>query len=188
MKAAGFAAVADAMKTAGLPFRMTEGNSCWDGGKAGVSDTLASALWCADMMLRFAQMGWCGVNLHGGGNGFYTPIAGAPSTGFSRRPEYFGIQFGQSLVGARFMGATLTGAGPQVTAYALEQAGRRRIAIINKGTEAVSVALPMRVGEKAMRLSGPSLDSKEGTTFGEVRVARARSVEVEEHSGMIYEL
>jgi hypothetical protein len=140
------------------------------------------------MMLRFAQTGWCGVNLHGGGNGFYTPIAGAPSTGFTRRPECFGIQFGQSLVGARFMGATLTGAGPQVTAYALEQSGRRRIAIINKGTETVSVALPGRVEEKAMRLSGPSLDSKEGTTFGEVRLARAQSVEVKEHSGMIYEL
>ena len=126
--------------------------------------------------------------LHGGGNGFYTPIAGAPATEFTRRPEYFGIQFGQSLAGARFLGATLTGAGPQVTAYALEQAGRRRIAIINKGKEAVSVALPMRVEEKAMRLSGPSLDSKEGTTFGEMRVTRARSVEVEEHSGMIYEL
>jgi hypothetical protein len=124
----------------------TEGNSCWDGGKAGMSDTLASALWCAAMMLRFAQMGWCGVNLHGGGNGFYTPIAGAPSTGFTRRPEYFGSQFGQSLAGAMFMGATLTGAGPQVTAYALEQAGRRRIAIINKGKEAASVELPGRGG------------------------------------------
>ena len=188
MKAAGFAAAAEARKTAGLPLRMSEGNSCWDGGKAGVSDTLASALWCADMMLRFAAMGWCGVNLHGGGNGFYTPIAGAPSTGFTRRPEYFGIQFGQSLVGAKVMGMTLTGAGPQVTAYALEQGGRRRIAIINKGTEAVSVELPGRVGEKAMRLSGPSLDSKEGTTFAEVRVARARVVEVEGHSGMIYEV
>jgi hypothetical protein len=55
-----------AIRTAHLPFRMSEGNSCWDGGKQGVSDTLASALWCADMMLCFAQYGWVGVNLHGG--------------------------------------------------------------------------------------------------------------------------
>ena len=66
----GFEAVAAAMKVSGLRYRMCEGNSCWDGGKPGVSDTLASALWCADMMLRFASLGWCGVNLHGGGNGF----------------------------------------------------------------------------------------------------------------------
>src|SRR6185437_5786590 len=34
-----------AARTAGIPFRMTEGNSCWNGGQPGVSDTLASALW-----------------------------------------------------------------------------------------------------------------------------------------------
>ncbi len=99
MHAAGFDAVAQAMKTSGLPFRMSEGNSCWNGGQPGVSDTLVSALWCADVMLRFAELGWCGVNLHGGGSGVYTPIAGAPSTGFTRRPEYFGMQFAQSLRG-----------------------------------------------------------------------------------------
>jgi hypothetical protein len=98
------------------------------------------------------------------------------------------MQFGQSFAGARLLGTNLSGAGPHVTAYAVEQGGRRRVAIINIGDAAVNVELPMRVGEKAMRLGGPALDSKEGTTFGEVRVARARSVEVKEHSGMIYEL
>jgi hypothetical protein len=186
MHEAGFAAIAQAMKTAGLPFRMSEANSCWNGGQPGVSDTLASALWCADMMLRFGQLGWCGVNLHGGGSGFYTPIAGAPSTGFSRRPEYFGMQFGQSLVGTSFLAASLTGAGPHVTAYAVVDAGRRCVAILNKDNEAVSVELPARVGAKAWRLSGPSLDSKEGTMFGEVGVARLRVVTVAGHTGMIY--
>ena len=181
-------AIADAIKAAGLPFRMSEGNSCWDGGKPGVSDTLASALWCADMMLRFAAMGWSGVNLHSGGNGFYTPIAGAPSTGFTKRPEYFGIQFGQSFAGARLLASTLTGVGAHVTAYALEQGGRRRVVIINKGDALVSIELPSRAGEKAMKLSGPALDSKEGTAFGEVRVVRSRNVVVEAHTGMSYEI
>lgn len=60
------------------PFRMTEGNSCYNGGKRGVSDTFASALWAADYMLFLAQSGYAGVNFHGGGNGIYTPIAWAP--------------------------------------------------------------------------------------------------------------
>jgi hypothetical protein len=180
--------VAEAMKAAGLPFRMSEGNSCWNGGQPGVSDTLASALWCADIMLRFAALGWSGVNLHGGGNGVYTPIAGAPSTGFKRRPEYFGIQFGQSFAGATFLAATLTGAGPHVTAYSLEHAGRRRVAIINKDDAPVSVELPSPVGALAMKLSGPALDSKEGTVFRSERVARSRSVTVVGHSAMIYEI
>ena len=187
MHAHSLPVVADAMKTAGLLFRMSEGNSCWDGGKPGVSDTLASALWCADMMLRFAALGWCGVNLHGGGNGFYTPIAGAPSTGFTRRPEYFGIQFAQSFVGASLLAATLTGTASHVTAYALEHEGRQRFAIINKDDAPVSVELPSRASANAMRLSGPSLESKEGVVFGAVRVARSREVVVAGHTGMIYE-
>ncbi len=188
MKTAGFAVVAEAMRTAGLPFRMSEGNSCWDGGRPGVSDTLASALWCADMMLRFAQMGWCGVNLHGGGNGVYSPIVGAVSKGFSKRPEYFGIQFGQSLVCGQFVESTLSGAGAGLQTYTLVQAGRRRIAMINKTETAVHVALPGRPSERAMKLSGPSLESKDGTAFGEVRVPRSREVVVEGHTEMIYEI
>ena len=180
--------IAAAIKTSGLPFRMSEGNSCWNGGQPGVSDTLASALWCADMMLRFAAPGWCGVNLHGGGNGFYTPIAGAPSTGFTRRPEYFGMQFGQRFAGATLLASTLTGAESKLTAYVLEQHGRRRVAIINKDKAPISVELPSRVGANAMRLSGPGLESTVGTVFGEVRVARSREVVVEAHSAMIYEL
>jgi hypothetical protein len=180
--------IEEAIKAARLPFRISEGNSCWDGGKAGVSDTLASALWCGEMMLRFAAMRWCGVNLHGGGNGFYTPIAGAPSTGFTRRPEYFGIQFGQSFAGATFLGSSLTGAGPRVAAYALEQDGRRRVAIFNTSDAPVSVELPSRVAARAMRLSGPGMDSKEGVAFAEVRVARSPGVAVEGHTAVIYEL
>ena len=75
-----------AARGAGLPYRMSEGNSCWNGGQPDVSDTLASALWVADMMMQFAAGGCAGVCLHGGGNGFYTPIAGGLGTGFERRP------------------------------------------------------------------------------------------------------
>jgi hypothetical protein len=188
MHASGFPVVTDAMKAAGLPFRLSEGNSCWNGGQPGVSDTLASALWCADIMLRFAALGWSGVNLHGGGDGFYTPIAGDPSSGFTKRPEYFGMQFGQAFAGKTFLGATLSNAGQHITAYAVGHRGARRVAIINKGDKTTSIELPMPVGVKAMKLSGPSLDSKERTIFGEVRVARSRIVVVEGHTGMIYEV
>lgn len=188
MHVAGFSIVGEAMKAAGLPFRMSEGNSCWNGGQPGVSDTLASALWCADLMLRFAALGWVGVNLHGGGNGFYTAIAGAPSTGFTRRPEYFGMQFGQSFAGGTLVSAALTHAGPHVTAYALQQASHRRVAIVNKDNAPVSLELPSRVGTKALQLTGPSLESKDGTAFGEVSVARSRDVVVAGHTAMIYEL
>ena len=53
----------EAAHAAGIPYRMSEGNSCWNGGEPGVSDTLASALWAADTMLDFASFGCAGVNM-----------------------------------------------------------------------------------------------------------------------------
>lgn len=180
--------VQDAMKTANLPFRMTEGNSCWNGGKAGVSDTLASALWCADAMLRFAQYGWIGVNWHGGGNGNYTAIAGSPSDGFVRRPEFYGICFAQMLTGARFVPLAATGLDPLVTAYALEKRGRRKVAIFNKGLVPAAVALPHPVKPRATILTGPSLDALTGTALKTIRVPVRRTVTVPPHSAMLYAL
>jgi hypothetical protein len=56
-------AAADKM---GARVRMTEGNTCYRGGKPGVSDVLASALWSADYSLLLAANNYSGVNLHGG--------------------------------------------------------------------------------------------------------------------------
>jgi hypothetical protein len=46
--------------------RMTEGNTCYRGGKPGVSDVFAAALWAADYSMLLASNGYSGVNLHGG--------------------------------------------------------------------------------------------------------------------------
>jgi hypothetical protein len=51
---------------AGLQWRMTEGNTVYRGGKDGVSDVFASALWSADYLLQMMCLGYAGVNLHGG--------------------------------------------------------------------------------------------------------------------------
>src|SRR5437868_11997510 len=46
--------------------RMTEGNTVFRGGKPGLSDVFASALWSADYLFQLMSMGYPGVNLHGG--------------------------------------------------------------------------------------------------------------------------
>ncbi|QNI30627.1 hypothetical protein H7849_15965 [Alloacidobacterium dinghuense] len=56
-------AAADKM---GVRVRMTEGNTCYRGGKPGVSDVFAAALWSADYSLLLASKNYSGVNLHGG--------------------------------------------------------------------------------------------------------------------------
>jgi hypothetical protein len=50
----------------GVRVRMTEGNTCYRGGKPGVSDVFAAALWAADYSLLLATNNYSGVNLHGG--------------------------------------------------------------------------------------------------------------------------
>src|SRR6202050_5210743 len=56
-------AAADKM---GVRVRMTEGNTCYRGGKPCVSDVFAAALWSADYSLLLASNNYSGVNLHGG--------------------------------------------------------------------------------------------------------------------------
>jgi hypothetical protein len=55
-----------AARKIGARVRMTEGNTCYRGGKPGVSDVFAAALWAADYSLLLASNNYSGVNLHGG--------------------------------------------------------------------------------------------------------------------------
>jgi hypothetical protein len=57
---------AAAARKMGVRVRMTEGNTCYRGGKPGVSDVFAAALWAADYSLLLASNNYSGVNLHGG--------------------------------------------------------------------------------------------------------------------------
>jgi hypothetical protein len=50
----------------GIPFRMTEGNTVYQGGKPGLSDVYAAAIWGADYLFELMSLGYSGVNLHGG--------------------------------------------------------------------------------------------------------------------------
>jgi len=159
----------DAARTAEIPYRMSEGNSCWNGGQPGVSDTLASALWVADTMLEFASCGCAGVNLHGGGNGFYTPIAGSLAAGFTRRPEYFGIEFVKPFVNATLLQSALACSSDRIRAYAARHADAYRIAVINKTDQPAELQLPLRRARRQWLLAGPAIDATQGTVLRQSR-------------------
>jgi len=165
-----------ASRESGLPFRMAEGNSCYNGGKPGASDTFASALWCGDYMLAMAQAGFCGVNLHGGGNGVYTPIAGSAQQGFSARPIYYGMLLAGQFAGKSLVPAELEAHGANVTAYAAKGPGGLQIAVFNKEeTRPVRVDVNPSVSSRRAtmwRLSAPALDSKTGITLAGAEVGQ----------------
>jgi Glycosyl hydrolase family 79 C-terminal beta domain len=71
-------AVAPAVRLAhraGLPFRMTELNSVTCGGRRGVSNTFATALWAPDTLFELLRTGVDGVNMHIRANPINAPFA-----------------------------------------------------------------------------------------------------------------
>ncbi len=155
----------EAARSVNVPYRMSEGNSCWNGGEPGVSDTLASALWVADAMLRFASLGCAGVNLHGGGNGYYTPIAGDVTSGFTRRPEFYGMQLARECVGATLMQVDLQCSSDRVSAYVARKSRAEMLLAINKTAQPLTMRVPMRKCREHWLLTGPAIDAREGVTL-----------------------
>ncbi len=148
-----------AAKVAGVPYRMAEGNSCYQGGKKDVSDTFASALWVGDYMLQLAQAGYCGVNLHGGGEGWYAPIATDAAGASSRRPEFYGIQLAQHFAGAEIVLCRAESMA-NVTAYAARAGSQKILAIFNKSPQRLELKIDQAIVRMAAILSAASLDSK----------------------------
>ena len=118
----------------GIPFRISECNSYYNSGAAGVSDSYASSLWVIDFLFNCAQGGAVGVNLHGGGNlPTYTPIADSAGVDIQARPEYYGA-FLFALAGSGTLFQTQVAAGSlNVTGYAVSSAsGALSLVIVNK--------------------------------------------------------
>jgi len=163
-------------KAAGMRYRMAEGNSCFHGGKPGTSDAFASALWGADYMLFLAQAGCAGVNLHTGGEGFYSAFVGERQK-IEERPLFFGMEFAQRFAGATFLEIRLD-ANSDVAAYVARRGREILLAVINKDAAPVSIdviGFPGNVGrvKESWSLTAPSLGA---TTDVKFHVSEAQDV------------
>jgi hypothetical protein len=151
-----------------VQYRMTEGNTCYRGGKPGLSDVFAASLWSADYFLRMATLGYAGVNLHGGvrkyvaeslggvlpgeellanpdephPKPFYTPIAQIGSA-YVAEPVSIGMRFAQQFAGATLMDLDFDPGDVNATAYAAKTPdGKSILAIINKdATQALTPSI-----------------------------------------------
>jgi len=169
------AKIVDICNSSKLPYRMAECNSCYSGGKTGVSDTFASALWAADYMLQLATAGYLGVNFHGGGNGIYTPIAGEPASGFSARPLYYGLLVAGQFAGLEMVKADFDSQGVNATAYAARGANETRLLVVNKDMHR-SITVDVDAGSharsgKLWRLTAPAVDATSGVTLAGAQVS-----------------
>jgi hypothetical protein len=178
-----------------LVYRMSEGNSCYRGGKPGMSDAFAASLWAADYLLTLASLGCAGINLHGGDsrflaaglgnhnpglevagnnkvsapNGFYTPIATEQGQAAEARPAYYGMLLAQEFAGATMQSLEPPQSG-MLGAYAAEKNGEMIIALVNKasfGDRDVLITTDKPFHRASLlRLTGPALDATHGIEFG----------------------
>lgn len=165
-----------ASKSSGVPFRICETNSFSGGGKPGVSDTFASALWVLDFMFTLASGGCAGVNMEAGVNqkGFissYSPVGDDEKGHYTATPEFYGmLAFAQAGSGD-LVASTLEAGDRNLKAYATRQ-GQDRVAVtvINKEVAAdvvVAIEAPPHLKKASvLRLSGPALESKAGLLLG----------------------
>ena len=183
-----------AAKETHLAYRMTEGNSCYRGGKPGVSNAFCSALWAADYLLKLASFGCAGVNLHGGGasvirsalgghlpgeqlspeaatiaaeGSFYTPIAGSREKGFSARPVFYGMKLAGILAGGRMRPALFDSSPANADAWAADMPdGSTRLVLLNKDArQKLQISVPSAHDAKLWRLLAPGLTATSGVTL-----------------------
>jgi hypothetical protein len=174
-----------ASESSGVPYRICETNSFSGGGKPGVSDTLAAALWVLDFMFILASAGCAGVNMETGVNqlGFissYSPIGDDEQGHYWAAPEYYGmLAFAQSGTG-RIIGSTFDAGDRNIKAYATQPVEDRTVlTLINKGPSSDAIIV-IDAGASApfwkgslVRLSGPLLENKSGVTLGGAGVSPA---------------
>ena len=187
-KVASVAAITEtAAKKLSVSYRMTEGNTCYQGGKPGVSDVFAAALWAADYALFLASHGYAGINLHGGGGKavgnslgghlpgedllpagdsptshprpFYTPIANIGGQ-YVAEPDFYGLLFAHQMAGGTVIPVDFDPGAVNATAYAVTMpSGQHMVAVINKDeTQALHLDLPAY--SVAQQLTAPSLTAR----------------------------
>jgi len=162
----------------GVPYRMSECNSFYNGGSSGVSDSYASSLWVIDYLFNCARGGAVGVNFHGGGDGTgYTPIANSGATVVEARPEFYGILL-FTLAGQGTLYSTQISAGSlNVTAYAVKaSSGGLNLIIVNKDLtqnlqltaqlpQSASAATLIAMTQLSTGATAPDLSATSGVTI-----------------------
>lgn len=171
-------------KRSGLPYRICEVNSFSGGGRPGVSDTMAGALWAIDYMYTLATNGCSGVNMETGVNhrdfiSSYSPIGDDENGHYTAKPEYYGM-LAFSLGGkGQVLETEMDASAPEVKTYATQPDREAlTLTLLNKGSEASSLTVTIgnrMDGRKAsiIRLSAPAVDATAGVTLGGAEVTSA---------------
>jgi hypothetical protein len=152
------------------PFRLDELNSVTCGGKPGVSDTFATALWAPDALFALLQTGIDGVNVHIRPTKVNGPLA-LTSHGLTARPLLYGLILFARTLGPGGRMVKLNASIPRsvdLKAWAARVQGNvLHVLLIDKSPRAVNVELrlPASAPATVQRLLAPSVRATSGVTL-----------------------
>ena len=155
---------------AGLKFRLTELNSVTCGGKAGVSNTFATALWAPDALFTLMRAGVDGVNLHVRAYAINAPFA-LTRQGLTPRPLLYGLLMFERTLGsdARLVRLHMSHArSMNLSAWAVRvRGGILHVLVLDKSNRTVRVdlRLPATGPATVQRLLAPSASATTGETL-----------------------
>jgi hypothetical protein len=172
----------EASQNNSVSFRMNEMGSFSGGGKAGVSDSFASALWCLNIMFQVAASEGTGVNIQTDVNqlGFqshYSAIFRDANGLLHARPSYYGM-LAFSLVGKGELLKLSTSVHElNLTAYATKNHNKEIwLTVINKDLSSnATIETPLPNGYKTaevFRLDASSAKSLEGVKLAGASVSQ----------------
>jgi hypothetical protein len=173
-------------RESGIPFRMDEANSVSCGGRPGISNTFASALWATSYIARSMAAGTAGINFQGNPANClgYAPVC-APTRqrlaagALGAQPLWYALLLTRGLVGDRPVHTAVSAPAStnvSVTALLAGDGGLRFVIVEADPRSAPAVSVSLRVGARfgaasILRLSAPALDATSGVTLGGSTVA-----------------
>lgn len=154
----------------GIPYRITECNSIYGGGKPGVSDVFAATLYSLDFMWSVAANNSEGVNFHGGNGLCYSPVLMQTNNVYTAGPVYYAMLAFKYGSTNGTMVPTTTNHSSYCTAYTVANPDNTyTVTLINKDYT-TDYAFDLQLSKQASsvqiaRLKAPSITSKTGITF-----------------------
>lgn len=165
-------------RAAHLPLRIDETNSVSCGGRAGVSDTFASALWAVQLITEAMQLGITGVNFHdlpASCTGYSALCASTPAALAAGRlaaaPEWYALLLTRGLAGERPLATAVQPPTASVVAAAFGGRGSARVVLVDSDAGGRARTVRLVVGGAYTRasvvtLTAPSLAATTGVRLG----------------------
>jgi hypothetical protein len=167
-------------------FRMDEANTVSCGGRPGISDTFASALWAAGYITQAMAAGASGINLQGNPANCtgYSPVCATTAArlaagALQAQPEWYGLLLTHSLIGYRPLPIRVLAPGKPNLALAAfgGRHGALKIVIVEDdppGTPGAAIGMRVGAGNRVASvtsLQAPSQTARAGVLLGGRAVA-----------------